>query len=504
MKRKMLFSVIVVLLLLFILESAARLLESTVSEPPGTGHKARGWQSEFFKSFLDWHESDPNLLWRFKANLNNPLIKTNSEHLLGSEIPPKKDTAAFRILLLGDSSPVGLGLKSRRQAFGEVLKYLLELEYLGNKEIELVNSAVSGYTSEQVVRFLKHKGWSYKPDLVVLYCGNNDASISGTMHDHQLLEGQKLRAVRRLLGRLAIYRALRNLLANSAEVNDPSEDKLKLRVPPDRFAENLSGIVVQCRMHDCPLIILKPPVPYLWPAGLQFKFFTHITGEDGRIIFPDALAKALGRNIKYCLNQERFGAIYGEGDLFTRSVFQSAYSDSMNPEEAIVHYSKLAETQPDDPVILNNLGVSYWQNEQYDKADRYLKAARASYIQLHYDSLNECTIAAGSAFLYNIGVNLLIQNITPNLFADTSSPAYIYLDSALQTDYFSLRTKRTYWEKIDGIENHENVVVIDLPRIFRENGGEKLFIDHCHPTAGGHRLIAQELLKIIRANAMIR
>ena len=76
--------------------------------------------------------------------------------------------------------------------------------------------------------------------------------------------------------------------------------------------------------------------------------------------------------------------------------------------------------------------------------------------------------------------------------------ADVMLDSALQADYFSLRIKRVYQEAIDSVGRLDNVTVIDLPTIFEENGGDCLFVDHCHPTLEGHRLIAQALFNAIR------
>ena len=102
--------------------------------------------------------------------------------------------------------------------------------------------------------------------------------------------------------------------------------------------------------------------------------------------------------------------------------------------------------------------------------------------------------AGGSPLLYNLGINALFATgIGLELLYDTSSVAFRYLDSALQADHFSLRIKRDYRRMIDPLQDRPHVIVIDLPRIFNENGGERLFIDHCHPTAEGHLLIAQSL-----------
>jgi len=498
MKRKLVSSIVVFIVVLLLLESAARLLEANLASLAERHIGKPGWQTEFFASLFDWHEPDPDLLWRFKANLDNPLIKTNSEHLLGDEVAAQKLPRTFRILLLGDSSPVGLGLKSRRLAFSKVLKRLLESDCPGSKKVEVINAAVSGYSSEQIARFLELKGWSYQSDVVILYCGNNDASISGPYSDCELLKSQRMKAVRRILSRLALYRVLRAALVRYIGRSGGPAESLKVRVSVDRFGANLQSITKGCTEHNCPLIILKPPTPLLWPAGLQFKVFMHVTGEEGCLILPDAMGKILGRKMKYCLSQEMFTQLYGRGDKFTKVVYRSAYTDSLTPIQATEHYTQLLTMDEDNPVLLNNLGVSFWENGQYRQADYYLRKAREVFAGQQTDSTNPALTAAGSAFLFNIGVNLLFANDTDlSLLDDTGSAAFKYLDSALQADYFSLRIKRDYWQKIDEMKRWPNVFVIDLPRIFKENRGEKLFIDHCHPTAEGHFLIARELFKII-------
>jgi len=497
-KRKFVFSALVFVVVFVLLESAARLLEANLSSSVEAPAHQAGWQAEFFASLFDWNEPDPDLLWRFKANLNNPLIKTNSDHLIGDEVSREKALHTFRILLLGDSSPVGIGLKSRKLAFGELLKRFLQIEYKEGKEVEVVNAAVSGYTSEQLARFLNLKGWVYKPDLVILYCGNNDASISGPFSDRELLEAQQLKDVRRLASHLAIYRLLRGILVEHFGGRSEDVGLLKVRVGPDRFGENLRRIADGCAKHNCRLVILKPPVRYLWPAGLQFKVFTHITGGSGRAILPDAMADILGREIKYCLSDNLFHQLYGHGDKFTRTVYRSAHADSLSPVQAIEHYIRRLAMERDNPIVFNNLGVSFWENGQFEQADYYLHRAREIFVERPPRGSDLAVEAAGSPFLYNVGINyLFMDDADVSLLKDTSNTAFKYLDSALQADYLSLRIKRDYWDKIDELKGRSNVVVVDLPSVFRENGGDKLFIDHCHPTAEGHLLIARELFKVI-------
>jgi lysophospholipase L1-like esterase len=505
-KKDFIYALVVLLGLVLVLEITARLAESQFVSSFDKPTQQPGWQTELFGTLFEWHEPDPEVLWRFKAGLDNSLIQTNSDHLLGQEISVSKSKDEYRILLLGDSSPVGLGLTSRRMAFGEIARYMLDKYFKAEKNVELVNAAVSGYSSEQIVRFLETRGWSYDPDVVIVYCGNNDASISGVYSDQELLQFQKLKTLRSIFSRLSIYRVMRSFFAGiglrqRAGPDNQDEGQLKVRVSPERFSENISTIADQCYHHNCTLIILKPPVPYLWPAGLQFKPFQHLTGTEGQMIMPHQMFEILGNDIAYCIDSSRFEQLYGTGDIFTQYVYGMVSKDTVVDETTIDRYKSMLLNDPENPSILNNLGVAYWRRNQCDKANDMLRRARQLYLHQTGDSLTPADMAAGSPILYNIGINLLsLETHNDGIWYDRDGAAFRYLDSALQADFISLRIKQPYWDVIDKMGSYPGATVIDLPKVFDENGGENLFIDHCHPTAEGHRLIAREIVEAIVSN----
>lgn len=495
--RRFIFAAIIILAVLGLMEAGARLIESQFCAVPA-GSVPQGWQTKFFGSLFEWHEPDPDLLWRFKAGLDNPLITTNSDHFLGPEISRQKTSNTYRVLVLGDSSPVGLGLKSRRQTFGEVLRYLLDRHFEGRKQVEVINAAVSGYSSQQVLCLLESKGWNFDPDLVVVYCGNNDASISGVYTDQELLAAQRFKSLRLLCSHLALYRVMRGVLRPQSTPDHGDATELKLRVSPEQYGVNLREIAGQCQNHNCPMIVIAPPVPYLWPAGLQFRPFLHLTGANGEMLFPDEMAACLGQDFAYCLDEDRFHKLYGKADIFTREVYKAAFRDSLTPKNAIGHYTSLVALDPDNPVWHNNLGVAYWKLEQYADAESLFNKALDLYRRQHSDIQLPAIVAASSPFLFNLGINCLSANPDSGRFwEDTTGSTFAYLDEALQADYFSLRIKKAYCFQIEKLRGSPGVAVIDMQAIFSVNGGEYLFIDHCHPTPDGHVLIAKTIYDTI-------
>ena len=503
MGKKLLFTVIIFVMVIGLLEVAARLVEKSVETPP-VASEDEGWQTVFFRSMFSWHEPDPRLLWRFRPNLQGKLIHTNEAGLISAPTTKKKSADTYRVLLLGDSSPVGLGLKSYHESFGELLQYRLQQAMLGIRKVELVNSAVSGYSSAQCRLFLELEGWQYEPDLVIVYCGNNDASISGPLSDQELLESQHLVGVRQGLSHLALYRVMRSLLTARQTPSKDQNTMLKVRVSPDEYGENMAAIADACRERDVPLLILEPPVPLYWPAGLQFAVFADVPDSTGRMILPPQLQQAFGRNIKYCLETSRVTDTTDQPDWFTSTAYSMAFQDNMTPQEALRYYQKEIVNSPDDPVVVNNLGVTYWQLDEYVKADSILLHARDEYVTTHDVTNDPLNISVGAPFLFNIAGNRLRgAQVTYNIESVDPGDAAVYFDSALQADFFSLRIKRDYLTKLDQMQNGRQTLVVDLPAVFNANGNERLFVDHCHPTAEGHRLIAEEVMRVLLDNGII-
>lgn len=141
MRKNLLLSTVVFVLCIGGLELAARLLEGWAREPGDPTASGASWQVALFRQFGGLHESDPELLWRHRADLPDP-FRTNSQHTFGAEFSRAKPASVYRILVLGDSTPVGIGMVQREDAFGEVLAGMLAPELAAaGRAVELVNAA---------------------------------------------------------------------------------------------------------------------------------------------------------------------------------------------------------------------------------------------------------------------------------------------------------------------------------------------------------------------------
>lgn len=111
---------------------------------------------------------DPELVWRLKPQSGGPFA-TNA---LGLRDTPYQADATFKILLLGDSVSWGDGIHDPRLTY----PWLLEkrLSEARGVTVEVINSAVPGYSTFQEFRYLQLHGLSLKPDLIIIQFCLND------------------------------------------------------------------------------------------------------------------------------------------------------------------------------------------------------------------------------------------------------------------------------------------------------------------------------------------
>lgn len=134
-------------------------------------------QTYFFKKgYCVW---DPLLIWRYKKCI----INKNEFNSLGlrttNEKEPQllKDNNTYRIIVFGGSHPFGLRV-DYEQAYAYKLQELFNNGvYKYSKRVEVVNAAVPGYSTLQVLNLLKYRMIEYKPDLVIVDAGTNDGIL---------------------------------------------------------------------------------------------------------------------------------------------------------------------------------------------------------------------------------------------------------------------------------------------------------------------------------------
>lgn len=480
--RKIFYAFFVALLGLILLEIILRLAGVFPAERLFEKETASSsWQENLFANFMGIHQPDPELLWKMKPNLIKSFVKTNSRGLTGESVPYARDTSKLRILVLGDSTPLGIGLKDWNDSF--VWRLLRDLkESLApriGKDIEIINASTAGYTSLQGLKYYEIEGYKYKPDIVLVYLGNNDASYNGYLSDSALMaQASQFIGVKKALNNLKLYRLLKSVLIPlKSDMAAREGRELQIRVPPESFRRNLQKLAELCRENGAKLILCTVPVPLTWPPGVEFKVFT--TGRDtvsGQLYMPEQQREMLSQKLALAIDWEMFEQDYGSIDPWSLKVLKSAYTDSGDINIMINHYHEQIEKAGYDPQYANNLGVLFWRNMQYDSALVYLRKAQTA-------------AETEPVLLYNLG-------LTFRRLAEEDSAVH-YLGLARDLDYNSLRIKSEYNDIIREMADANGLPLVDLEREFMSLRMEDHFVDHCHPDLAGHRMIARLLAQEI-------
>lgn len=470
--RNLLFALIALLLLFaaveIVLRLAVRVSSGYLEQRQELTYQFKLWQMQLFDSFMGMNESDPELFWRLKPNYHSDLLSINNDGFIGPEIGPRQPSE-FRLLFLGDSTPLGIGLSDWRHSFVFQLEQLLR-DSLPGRRVTVINAATAGYTSWQCRRLLELRGDQLQPDLVVCYFGNNDPSINGTLSDRQLSElTSSYAGIKRLLGKSYIYQLLRNLWFGLQ--SGESERKLVPRVTATEYADNIRAIAEWCDSRRIEAAFCTVPTPLLWPPGIEFKPFAGGQDSEGRLVMASEMRRQLGSQWALILDTL---LLPGRHDIWTSHVYELAYAEQGDPVVAARFYRQKLSTEPGNSHYLNNLAVLEW--EQGKPAATLLEHAWL------VDSLNP-TIA------YNLGV--VLSDSLPERSQQL-------LESARELDNYSLRIKDSYNDTLRQLGRSAGEQVIALASALDSLPDAVAFVDHCHPTLAGHKIIAEKLLQELK------
>jgi len=101
-------------------------------------------------------------------------VSINSEGLRDREFSLEKPPGVYRVMMLGDSTTLGWGVRQEDTAAKLLERKLNEALPLGFNHVEVMNTGVGNYDTVQEVTYYETIGWKYHPDLVVLVFFIND------------------------------------------------------------------------------------------------------------------------------------------------------------------------------------------------------------------------------------------------------------------------------------------------------------------------------------------
>jgi lysophospholipase L1-like esterase len=145
-----------------------------------------------FSEFAVVYDSNP----RGYFDENNSIVyKMNRHGFRGPDWDMQKPPGTRRVLLLGDSFTLGEGVRYEH-TYGVALQALLR-ERLGDRRVEVVACAVTGWATKDEINFYRYFAHKFEPDVVIVsYVLNDIASSAEVDFWNEFREQYENRALR--------------------------------------------------------------------------------------------------------------------------------------------------------------------------------------------------------------------------------------------------------------------------------------------------------------------
>jgi hypothetical protein len=265
-KKQLLFTLVIFVVFLFILEGALRLLDlpPTLKQDAGLMYKTNNALGfEHTPGWSGYHAG--------------AMMRINSFGFRGEEFSPAKPTGTIRILGLGDSFTLGA-------AVGDDDTYLARLEVMLNRDggarYEAINAGHQGTNTLRQYRYLRERNlMSLSPDVVILgFTMANDANLGKSQRYSKLFEKGLAEAspVLRAAGSETFeslsksYRVVRILGSGLDWMYQDTISDVSYRIIVDQYRDgskswetcrnSLLGIYDICRKSNVPLIVALFPI----------------------------------------------------------------------------------------------------------------------------------------------------------------------------------------------------------------------------------------------------
>lgn len=244
--KRLIFTLVPLLVLLVGAEIAARTLWTTMPEGDGNlpAHPTRLWT-------LNPHSQMPS------AGVMVPIGGDGLRHV------PDLSGADLRVLTLGDSNIFGFGLPHEHSPHGVLQDFLTDRRL----EVDVLCGGVIGYSSLQTLALLEEQGWDMEPDLLVV-----GSLLSDEYQDYQSdldrIEGRETPWARlewSLLRRSLAWKWFRLRIIESATGERVIRSAAQYvvsdtaRVPVEAYEQNLLAMCRGAAQRDVGLVFYQPP-----------------------------------------------------------------------------------------------------------------------------------------------------------------------------------------------------------------------------------------------------
>lgn len=162
---------LIVLVLLF--EAVTRLVGLRLPAIPQPGESDRGlW---VYDSRKGWFHAPGSHGRAFMGGPDSADVRINALGLRGPDIQRGKAPGVVRVLVFGDSFVFGVGVSEEHTLTSRLERLLNRSDSVATgRRFEVINMGVSGYSTDQEYLLFEDIGAALGPDLVLLFCVDND------------------------------------------------------------------------------------------------------------------------------------------------------------------------------------------------------------------------------------------------------------------------------------------------------------------------------------------
>jgi len=210
-----------------------------------------------FFFYLPTNKRDSYLFWRLKPLVKFGTISINSKGFRGKEFSRKKDNNTIRIMNMGDSCTLGVGV-SEEETYTVQLEDILNKNFKYSRRYEFINAGVAGYSSLQGLRYLESELIKYEPDIITIQYGFNDYIYTIGPSDKEIPQKHPLSIyIEEFVNKSHFYRFLNRRLSSLAA---PIPYPPNRRVNISDFKKNLREIITIAKESGAKVLVLNLPL----------------------------------------------------------------------------------------------------------------------------------------------------------------------------------------------------------------------------------------------------